>query len=72
MVHGTEIEYSSKTEIDLDGSMYGTNDRTTNLIKMSGSLYHRGVTLYFRSRNLVSRVGYEIRETIPPTRQYYS
>ena len=43
-------------EIDLDGSMFGTNNGTTNLIKMSRNVF---------SRNLVSRVGHEILETIP-------
>ena len=69
MIHGTETEYSSKMEIDEDGSMFGTNNGATNLIEMSRKLCHCEVTLSFRSRNLVSRVGYEIIETIPPTRQ---
>ena len=29
-----------KIETDLDGSMFGTNNGTTNLIKMSRNLYH--------------------------------
>jgi len=64
MIHGTETEYSSKMEIDEDGSMFGTNNGTKDLIEISRNLYHS-----FRSRNLVSRVGHEILETIPPTRQ---
>ena len=33
MIHGSETEYSSKMEIDLDGSMFGTNNGTTDLIE---------------------------------------
>ena len=40
MIHGTEAEYSSEMEIDLDGSMFDTNSGTTDLIKMSRNLYH--------------------------------
>jgi len=40
MIHGTETEYSSKMEIDLDGSIFGTNNGTTDLIEMSRNLYH--------------------------------
>ena len=69
MIHGTETEYSSKMTIELDGSKFGTNNGTTNLIEMSRNLYRREVTPYFRSRNLVSSIGHEILETIPPTRQ---
>ena len=53
--------------IELDG--FGTNNGTTDLIEMSRNLYHREVIPSVRSRNLVSRVGHEILETIPPTRQ---
>jgi hypothetical protein len=69
MIHGTETEYSSKMAIELDGSKFGTNNGTTDLIEVSRNLYHREVIPSFRSRNLVSRVGHEILETIPPTRQ---
>ena len=56
-------------EIELDGSRFGKNNGTTDLIEISRDLYHREVT-YFRSRNLVSRVGHEFLETIPrPTWQ---
>ena len=41
MIHGTETEYSSKREIDLDGSKFGTNNGTTALIEMSRSLYYK-------------------------------
>ena len=71
MIHGTETEYSSKMEIDVDGSMFGTNNGTTNLTEMSPNLYHKDITS-FRSRNLVRRVGHEILETIPPPREQYS
>ena len=54
--------------IELDGSKFGANNGTTDLIKMSRDLYHREVTS-FRSINLASRVGPEILETIPLTRQ---
>ena len=67
--YSTETEYSSKKEIDLDGSKFDTNNGTTALIEMSRNLYHNEVTLSFRSLNLVSRVGHEILETSPPTRQ---
>ena len=40
MIHGTETEHSSKMEIDLDGSKFGTNSGTTDLIEMSRNLYH--------------------------------
>ena len=33
MIRGTETEYRSKMEIDLDGSKFGTNNGTTDLIK---------------------------------------
>ena len=56
-------------EIDMDGSMFGTNNGTTDLIDVSRNLYHGEVALSFRSQNLVSRVGHEILETIAPTRQ---
>ena len=56
--------------IELDG--FGTNNGTTDLLEMSRNLYHREVIPSVRSRNLVSRVGHEILETIPPTRQQYS
>ena len=69
MIHGTETEYSSKKAIELDGSKFGTNNGTTDLIEKSRNWYHGEVTPSFRSRNLVSRVGHEILETIPPTRQ---
>ena len=69
MIHGTATEYSSKMDIDSDGSMFGTNNGTTDLIDMSRNFYHREVTLSLRSRNLVSRSGHEILETIPPTGQ---
>ena len=72
MIHGTETEYSSKMTIELDGSKFSTNNGTTNLIEVSRNLYHREVSPSFRSRNLVSRVGHKILETIPPTRQQYS
>ena len=55
--------------IELDGSKFGANNGTTDLIKMSRDLYHREVTSSFRSINLASRVGPEILETIPLTRQ---
>ena len=54
--------------IELDGSKFGTNNGTTDLIEMFRNLYHREATP-FRARNLVSRVGHEILETIPSTRQ---
>ena len=69
MIHGTETECSSKIAIDLDGSKFGTNNETTDLIEMCRNLYHGEVIPSFRSRNLVSRVGHEILETISPTRQ---
>ena len=69
MINGTEKEYSSKMAIELDGFKFGTNNGTTNLIETSLNLYHREVTPSFRSRNLVSRVGHEIPETMGPTRQ---
>ena len=69
MIHGTETEYSSKMAIELDGSKFRTNNGTTDLIEMSWNLYHNEITSSFRSRTLVSRVGHEILETIPPTRQ---
>ena len=53
----------------MDGSMFGTNNGTTDLIDVSRNLYHGEVALSFRSQNLVSRVGHEILETIAPTRQ---
>ena len=58
-------------EIELDGSKFGTNNGTTesDLIEMSRNLYHNEITSSFRSPNLVSRVGHEIIETIPPTRR---
>ena len=68
MIHGTETEYSSKMAIELDGSKFGTNNGTTDLIEMSRHLYYNEIT-FFRSRNLVSKVGHEILETIPPSRQ---
>ena len=46
--------------IELYGSMFGTNDGTTDLIEMSRDLYHKEMTCSFRSRNLASRVGHEI------------
>ena len=69
MIHGTETEYSSKMAIELDGSKFGTNNGTTDLIEMSRNLHHNEITSSFRFRNLVSRVGHEIIETIPPTGQ---
>ena len=69
MIHSTETEYKSKMTIELDGSEFGTNHGVTNLIETPRDLYHREVTASLRSRNLVSRVGHEILETIPPTRQ---
>ena len=39
MIHGIETEYSREMEIDLHGSMFGTNNGTTNLIEMSRNLY---------------------------------
>ena len=47
--------------IHLDGSTFGTNNGTTDLIEMSRDLYHKEVT--FRSRNLLSRVGHEREST---------
>ena len=55
--------------IELDGSKFGTNNGTTDLIEMSRNLYHGEIIPYSRSRTQVSRVGQEILETIPPTRQ---
>ena len=69
MIHDTETEYSSRMAIELDGSKFGTNNGTTDLIEISRNLYHNEITYSFRSRNLGSRVGHEILETIPPTRQ---
>ena len=69
MIHGTETEYSGKMVIELDGSKFGTNNGTTDLIEMSRNLYLNDITSSFRSRNLVSRVRYEMLETIPSTRQ---
>ena len=70
MIHGTETEYSGKMVIELDGSKFGKNNGTTDLIEMSRNLYLNDITSSFRSRNLVSkRVGHEMLETIPPTRQ---
>ena len=68
LIHGTETEYSSKMAIELDGSKFGTNNGTTDLIETSRNLYNNEITS-FRSRNLVSRVGHEILETILSTRQ---
>ena len=56
-------------EIELDGSKFGTNNGTSDMIGMSRDLYHKEITLSVRPRNLVSKVGNEILETIPPTRQ---
>ena len=66
MIHRTETEYSSKMEIELDGSKFGTNNGTTNESdrNVSGFVSQRAPS--FRSRNLVSKVGHEILETIPP------
>ena len=69
MIHGTETEYNSIMAVELDGSKFGTNNGTTDLIEISQDLYHKEVTSSFRSRNLVSRGGHEILDTIPPTRQ---
>ena len=69
MIHGTETECTSKMAIELDGSKLGTKNGTTDLIAMSRDSYHGEVTPSFGSRNLVIRVGHEILETIPPTRQ---
>ena len=57
MVHGTETEYSSEMAIESDGSKFGTNNETMDLIGMSRNLYNKEITSSFRSRNLVSRVG---------------
>ena len=38
-ITGFIISYS-KMEIGLDGSVFGTNNGTTDLIKMSRNLYH--------------------------------
>ena len=51
---------------------FGTNHGTTDCIGMSQILYHREVTSVPPSRNLVSRFGRGILETIPPTRQQNS
>ena len=69
MIHDTETEYISKMAIELDGSKFGTNNGTMDLIEMSRNFHHKEITCSFRSRKLVSRVGHEILETIPPTRQ---
>ena len=69
MIHGAETEYSSKMAIELDESKSGTNTGPTDLIEMSRNLYHKEISSSFGSRNLVSRVGHEILETISPTRQ---
>ena len=69
MIHGTEKEYFSKMAIEMDGSKFGTSNGTTDLIESSRDLYHGEVTSSFRSLNLLSTVGDEILETIPPTRQ---
>ena len=51
--------------IELDGSEFGTNNGTTHLIEMSRNLYHNEITSSFHSRNLVSRVGHEMLESMP-------
>ena len=66
MIHGTETEYNSNMEIELDGSMFGKSNGTTDLIETSPNLYHLEVAPSFRSRNLVSkRVGCEMLERMP-------
>ena len=67
-----QVGSKSKMAIELDGSKFGTNNGTTDLIEVSRNLYDKEITSSFRSRNLVGRVGHEVLETIPPTRQQYS
>ena len=51
--------------IELNGSKFGTNNGTTDLIEMSQNLHHNAITS-FRSRNLVSkRVGREMLNSMP-------
>ena len=54
--------------IHFDGSKFGINNGTTDVIEMSRNLYPREATSSFRSRNLVSsRIGHEILESTPRT-----
>lgn len=54
----------SKT-IEFDESMFGTNNGTMDLMKMSRNMYHKDITSSFRSRNLVSkRAGRELLESM--------
>ena len=67
MIHGTETECNSKMAIELDGSKFGTNNGTADLIEMSRGLNHREVSSSFRSLNLVNRVGHEfLKPSHPP------
>ena len=56
MIRGPETEYSSKMSIEFDGSKFGTNNGTTDLIEMSRNLYHGEVIPSFPSRNLLFSV----------------
>ena len=51
--------------IELDGSKFGTNNGTTDLIEMSRNLYHNEITSSIRSRILVSKRGREMFESMP-------
>ena len=51
--------------IELDGSKFGTNNGTTDLMETPRNLYHKKATSSIRSRNLVSkRVGREMLESM--------
>ena len=67
-----QVVSKSKMVIELDGSKFGTNNGTTDLMEVSRNLHNKEITSSFRSHNLVGRVGHEVLETIPPTRQQYS
>ena len=66
MLHGPETEYNSEMAIERDGSNFGKNNGTTDLIEMSRDLYHKKVASVC-PRNLVGRFGHEILGTVPLT-----
>ena len=71
MIHGIETKHNSnKMAIQLDGSKknwHGFTGFDRNVPEFE--FVSQNVTFSFRSRIFVSRVGHEILETIPPTRQ---
>ena len=56
--------------IPSEGQQFGTHNGTADCIEISWDSYHGEGESFFSLPNLVSRVGNEILETIPPTRQY--